>query len=109
MSRSRRKTPIIPMTLCRSERRDKQCWHRAWRRAERNALTALLSDRHVEAHLPWVRNDVSDVWTMSKDGRTYWSAEARSEMAAILTEYRGSTPRERASLRTRLLHRWMAK
>lgn len=40
MSRSRRKTPITGITTARSEKFDKQRWHRAYRHAERQRLHA---------------------------------------------------------------------
>jgi len=38
MSRSRRKTPIIGITTCRSERADKAIWHQRLRAHERTGL-----------------------------------------------------------------------
>lgn len=40
MSRSRRKTPIVGHTTCRSEREDKKLWHQRWRTHERTALAS---------------------------------------------------------------------
>ena len=42
MSRSRRKTPIVGHTTCRSEREDKKLWHQRWRTHERTALASEL-------------------------------------------------------------------
>jgi len=38
MSRSVRKNPIMGITTCRSEKEDKQIWHKRWRRRERIVL-----------------------------------------------------------------------
>jgi hypothetical protein len=61
MSRSRRKTPVIGITTCRSERSDKVIWHGRMRAKEREAL--------AHGDDPPTVNAVSDVWTMGKDGR----------------------------------------
>ena len=73
MSRSRRKTPIISITVRghrRGEKADKQRWHRAWRRAARAADDAGEFDGH--------RNH-SNPWAMAKDGRRWlgWGMPAR--------------------------------
>ncbi|HBO9252321.1 TPA: hypothetical protein L5D80_003319 [Pseudomonas aeruginosa] len=67
MSRSRRKTPIVGHTTCRSEREDKKLWHQRWRTHERTAL-ASASPEALCAHLPLLENQVSNVWSMGKDG-----------------------------------------
>lgn len=59
MSRSRKKTPICGHTLKESEKEDKKLWHRAWRRKQKQ--TDELIDKR----------EVSNVWSMSKDGKQY--------------------------------------
>ncbi|EKE16636.1 MAG: hypothetical protein ACD_10C00882G0001, partial [uncultured bacterium] len=72
MSRSRRrKTPIVGNTTCRSERQDKKLWHQRWRTRERNTL-ASASPEALSSHLPLSENQVSSVWSMGKDGHSYW-------------------------------------
>lgn len=65
MARSRRRTPVTGFTHCRSERKDKQAWHRRFRRAVRAAL------QREDDLLPHVR-EVSDPWGFGKDGKVYW-------------------------------------
>ncbi|MGP6027222.1 hypothetical protein ACTX1L_30805, partial [Pseudomonas aeruginosa] len=60
MSRSRRKTPIVGHTTCRSEREDKKLWHQRWRTGERTALASSSPDA-LSAHLPLLENQVSNV------------------------------------------------
>lgn len=76
MSRSRRKTPIVGHTTCGSEREDKKLWHQRWRTRERTALTSA-SPEALSAHLPLLENQASSVWSMGKDGRSYWPSSAR--------------------------------
>lgn len=64
MSRSYRKTPKSGIADV-SEKRDKQIWHRRLRRAVK---VGVEQGREL---LPLAR-DVSDVWTMGKDGKIYW-------------------------------------
>lgn len=108
MSRSRRKTPIFGCTTCKSERQDKKIWHKRWRAHERTALNSISVD-DFEAHLPLLENQVSDVWDMGKDGRRYWSLRQQDSVACQFSRHRGSTARECASLKQRLLHKWMGK
>lgn len=66
MSRSHRRTPIIGMTTAESEKADKVAWHRRFRARVRAALARAAEDmpHHYE---------VSDPWTMAKDGRQWIS------------------------------------
>ena len=108
MSRSRRKTPIIGHTNCHSERQDKKLWHQRWRTRERTAL-AGLSHEGLSAHLPLIENQVSDVWSMGKDGRSYWPVVRQVTAAKQIADHKGRSPQERSSLKKRLLHKWMGK
>ena len=80
MSRSRRKTPIVGHTTCGSEREDKKLWHQRWRTRERTALTSA-SPEALSAHLPLLENQASSVWSMGKDGRSYWPVKRRAATA----------------------------
>ena len=72
MSRSRRKSPKRGITTARSERCDKQTWHRAFRKAERQRLASRpLSEPH---HF----RSFSNPWLMDKDGKHYWGIEHRN-------------------------------
>ena len=108
MSRSRRKSHIVGHTKQRSERDDKQLWHQRWRTHERTALSAASPDV-LEAHQAVMRNQVSNPWTMAKDGRSWWSPERRTDLARRIAQEQGRTPVERAALQTRLLRKWMGK
>jgi hypothetical protein len=108
MSRSRRKTPITGHTTCRSEREDKKIWHQRWRTHERTVLTSL-SPENLNAYLPLQENQVSNVWSMGKDGRSYWPIARQVSMAKKIAERQGCNPQERSSLKKRLLHKWMGK
>lgn len=66
MSRSRKKTPISGITKADSEKDDKRLAHRRLRRR----VNQTLSVRPEVEVLPVLR-EVSDPWTMPKDGK-YW-------------------------------------
>jgi hypothetical protein len=108
MSRSRRKTPIVGHTNCRSEREDKKLWHQRWRTHERTAL-ASASPNALSDHLPLLENQVSNVWSMGKDGRFYWPIARQAMMAERIANRQGRSPQERTSLKKRLLRKWMSK
>lgn len=62
MSRSRRKTPIVGMTTCESEKADKAKWHRKFRRAAKMDIEGgqFISFRQY-----------GSTWCMGKDGKQY--------------------------------------
>lgn len=106
MSRSRKKTPIFGYTSAESERDDKRIWHSRVRSRERQALH---SADDYDAHLTTVDDQASSTWEMGKDGKHFWPEKSRKETAAWIAESRGKTDRERATLKRRLLRKWMAK
>jgi hypothetical protein len=108
MSRSQRNTPKFGITTCRSEKEDKKLWHRRLRARERTAMTAA-SPETLMGYLPLRENQVSNVWTMGKDGHTYWPSKRQETMADLFASRRGENPEEIASLKQRLLRKWMAK
>jgi len=108
VSRSRRKTPIVGHTTCRSERQDKKLWHQRWRTHERTVL-ASASPEALSAHLPLLENQVSSVWSMGKDGRSYWPLKRQIATADRIADRKGRNPQERSSLKKRLLRKWMGK
>ena len=108
MSRSRRKAPIMGITNCRSEREDKQIWHRRWRAHQRTALACAPLDDE-DGKLPVSVNQLSNVWDMGKDGRQYWPLPRQKKTARRLARKRGRGRREREALETRLLHKFMGK
>lgn len=108
MSRSRRKNPVFGITTCVSERKDKITWHRRWRAKERTALNGV-AHADLEAYLPSLENQVSNVWDMGKDGRQYWPVRNQIAAAEQTSQRIGHTVKERAALKQRLLHKWMGK
>lgn len=108
MSRSRRNTPVSGIAVCRSERKDKKMWHTRWRTTERMALRSA-SPEELSAHLPVLEREVSNVWAMGKDGHTYRPLARQDKAAEHIANRIGRNPQERASLKKRLLKKWMGK
>ena len=69
MARSRRRTPITSMTTNASEKQDKRWANRNHRAALRRVLKRAADPD--TAVLPTLR-DVSDPWSMAKDGRSWF-------------------------------------
>lgn len=67
MSRSRKKTPITGNTKARSEKQDKQLWHRRFRHKERLRLLRDPEGLSVD------KNEVSSTWNMAKDGKHWFN------------------------------------
>ena len=108
MSRSRRKTPIVAHTNCSSERQDKTIWHQRWRTHERVAMATLTAEG-LDAHSPISAHQVSNVWSMGKDDRSYWPIVRQQRIAERIAQCVGRNPHERSALKIRLLHKWMSK
>ncbi|WP_321947174.1 hypothetical protein [Paraburkholderia sp. J10-1] len=108
MSRSRRKTPIFGHTTHESERDDKKRWHQRWRARERATLASAAPEALAD-HVTLLLNEAGNVWSMSKDGKTWWPPGSQVLTAERIARELGRTPRERAALKKRLLRRWMTK
>ncbi len=46
---------------------------------------------------------------MGKDGRSYWPTKRQAATADRIASYKGRNPQERASLKQRLMRKWMGK
>lgn len=90
MSRSYRKTPIIGITTCRSERQDKKIWHKRWRTRERTTL-ATISSEDLDSYLPSLEEEVSNTWNMGKDGKQYWSIKNQTNIAEKIARKKGQS------------------
>ena len=66
MSKSKRKTPIFG-NAGHSEKRDKRCANRMFRRKEHVKISMEQYDS-----LPIYMDEVMNAWSMSKDGKSYW-------------------------------------
>lgn len=108
MSRSIRKTPIYGIAAYVSEKVDKKIWHRRWRSKE-HARLACSSVDELESHLTLVKDEVSCVWGMSKDGRRYWPVKSQQQYAQWYGRRHGKTQAEVQALEQRMLHRIAAK
>lgn len=71
MSRSRRKTPIIPHTLAESDKPFKQQEHQRERSAVRDALR---TDQEVLPH----PKQFGDEWSAPKDGKQYYPKDKKA-------------------------------
>lgn len=108
MSRSRRKVPIFGIASARSEKQDKRIWHKRMRAQERTKQTALPA-HELDAHLPVVVLEVSNVWSMRKDGRIYWSKAGQANAADRQANHKARNSQEQTSLKQRLIHKFMGK
>ena len=65
MSRSRRSFPACGITTARSEKQDKRIYNRRFRHRSKQSLVAFDPEADV---LPVLR-ELSNVWSMTKDGK----------------------------------------
>lgn len=69
MSRSRKKTPIVPRTTAESEKSDKQ---KANRKARKLGKIVLLKSDPEDVQEGQFRiNNISNVWLFPKDGKQF--------------------------------------
>lgn len=108
MSRSKRKTPIMGYTTCRSEKQDKKLWHKCWRSKQKMALRSphLLDLDEIS---PILENEVSNVWAMGKDGKRYFALSLQKDWAEFFAVRKAKNQREKMKLAKRYLHQVMAK
>ena len=76
MSRSKKHTPVAGIAGD-SDKQDKRLANRALRRSSKSQISAEPSIE--DAVLPVLR-DVSDVWSMSKDGKRRFDAEKHPKL-----------------------------
>ena len=108
MSRSYKKNPIRGCTTCHSERFDKIIWHKKWRLKERLKLAALKVN-DLDNHTTTLPEEVSNIWSMGKDGKYYFPLAEQLGLSEQIANRRGNNPQERSSLKKRLLRKWMGK
>jgi len=84
MSRSYKKTPIIGHTKSESEKSDKKFWHRRFRHKTKDILRSMHNDiDSIDETVMPVEDDVSSLWSMSKDGKTYLGNWLKKNMNRI--------------------------
>lgn len=71
MSRSRKHTPVSGNTTAVSEKSDKKIWHSRMRARQRDQLAH--ADDQADDLMPVLVNEVSNPYSMAKDGRSYQS------------------------------------
>lgn len=75
MAHSYRHTPIFGHTCASSEKEDKQIAHRAFRKLTKQAIAAGRYDR-----MPANYRLMLDVWSMAKDGKSYWMPKWHNQL-----------------------------
>jgi hypothetical protein len=81
MTHSFRHTPIVGNTKADSEAADKRIWHQRFRtRAKQELATCVDFEAYVGVDL----REVSDPWTMAKDGRQWLDCKKRPHLRKYL-------------------------
>lgn len=70
MSRSIKKNYFLPYACCNSEKKDKKRWHKAFRKTEKQKIS---SSNDLEDHVTTHYRELSNPWTMGKDGKLRYS------------------------------------
>jgi hypothetical protein len=76
MSRSHKQPNFAANTTAKSEKGDKKTWHSRMRAKQRDQLASLNPSDAIEI-ISVCANEVSNTYDMAKDGRHYWSDDAR--------------------------------
>ena len=76
MARSRKKVPIVGISLAKSEKDDKVAAHRRERRIVRAEIPA-------QPEVLTATKEVSDPWDYSKDGKQYVTANKLGEVESL--------------------------
>ncbi len=76
MSRSYKKTPVIGHTGASSEKSDKKHAHKVYRKHVKNNIASSHGDVDALEDLVMpIEEELSNTWTMSKDGKHYVNLE----------------------------------
>ncbi len=75
MSRSLKKNPFAGITTAKSEKQDKRFANRHVRRTNKCLLTLTNNEEHLLA-----RRKMSNVWSMSKDGKARFDPERHPKL-----------------------------
>ena len=74
MSRSFKKSPVVSITTSKSEKYDKQLYNRKLRKSIKSSLAKEDYDNLKDL------KDVSNPWSMSKDGKWWVTEEVANEL-----------------------------
>lgn len=105
MSRSIKNNYFLSHACCRSEKKDKKLWHKAFRKKEKQKINNNDLENHITTH----HREVSDPWTMRKDGKRRYSENY------LLTSIKGiakifyKNKKERIANESRMFYRWVGK
>jgi hypothetical protein len=115
MSRSKRHTPIMGHSCAESEKKDKILWHKKWRRKERQNIQKTKKG-DLEGHRTILFTEVSDPWSMDKDGKSYFPPEKQVKRAKEFLDglhknvrFGGGKRYHFTDAYKRIIHKWMGK
>lgn len=107
MSRSHKHTPVSGNTTAVSEKSDKKIWHSRMRARQRDQLSH--ADDKADDLMPVLVNEVSNPYSMAKDGRSYLSDVKLVNIATRVASRKCSGQESQEGLKERELVKLMAK
>lgn len=105
MSRSIKKKYFLAHACCQSEKKDKKIWHKVFRKKEKQKIGSSDLEEHITTH----HREVSNPWTMGKDGkRRYSKGYLLSSIKGIAKSFY-KNKKERIASESKMFYRWVGK
>ncbi len=107
MTRSIRKKYFLGNACRQSERKDKQNWHRAFRRKEKQKLFNNVGENYISTLV----KEASNPWGIGKDGKKYHSAGYLLALIKKISKkyYKNQNKRELIERERKMFYRWVGK
>ena len=105
MSRSIKNKYFLAHACCQSEKKDKKRWHKIFRKKEKQKINSSNLEEHVTTY----HKEVSNPWTMGKDGKHYYSQNylLASIKKIAISSYKNK--KELIAVERKIFYRWVGK
>jgi hypothetical protein len=105
MTRSIKNNYFLAHACCRSEKKDKKIWHKAFRKKEKQNLGSSDLEEYVTTH----HREVSNPWNMAKDGKHYYSKpDLLASIKRVATRFT-ENEKELKENENKIFYRWIGK
>ncbi len=105
MSRSIKNEYFLSHCGCRSEKKDKKTWHKAFRKKEKQKIGSGDLEEHITTH----HREVSNPWTMGKDGKRCYSKSYLLISIKRITKNFYKDKKERIANESKMFYRLVGK
>lgn len=105
MSRSIKNKYFLAHACCQSEKKDKKRWHKIFRKKEKQKINSSNLEEHVTTY----HKEVSNPWTMGKDGKHYYSQNYLLASIKKIARRSYKNKKELIAVERKIFYRWVGK